>query len=122
MSKEENGIKGWELLKMISEGKIKDGDMFDVILPLTKAVACKAMYCDGKLFLVSIDGTLRITLSLYYSDKQLASFIFEKIEDTKEAKANLLDVSKAETLFEEEIARKVNEIIEKMDKGGKENE
>ena len=43
MSKEKNGIKGWELLKMISEGKIKDGDMFDVILPLTKAVACKAI-------------------------------------------------------------------------------
>lgn len=37
-------------------------------------------------------------------------------------KTELLDVSKAESPFEEEIARKVNEIIEKMDEGGKTNE
>ena len=117
MSEEKNGIKGWELLKMISEGKIKDGDTFDVIFPLTKAVACKAMYCDDKLFLIGKDGKIRITLTLYYSDRQFASFIFKKTENE-----NFLDVSKAETLFEEEIARKVNEIIEKMDEGGKTNE
>lgn len=40
-------------------------------------------------------------------------------------KTELLDVSKAETPFEEEIARKVNEILielEKLGKGEKTNE
>ena len=117
MSKEENGIKGWELLKMISEGKIKDGDTFDIISPLTKNVFDKAEYYNDKIFLIGKDGKIRITLTLYYSDRQFASFIFKKTENE-----NFLDVSKAETLFEEEIARKVNEIIKKMDKGGKTNE
>lgn len=121
MSKEKNGIKGWELLKMISEGKIKDGDTFNVIFPFGDTLMNKVIYYNDKLFLVAIDGTFRISLSLYYSDKQFASFIFEKIEniidDTKEETVSLLDVSKAESPFEEEMARKLNEIIEKMERG-----
>lgn len=122
-------IKGWELMKLISEEKIKDGDTFNVIFPFGDTLMNKVIYYNDKLFLVAIDGTFRISLSLYYSDKQFASFIFEKIEniidDTKEETVSLLDVSKAESPFEEEMARKLNEILielEKLGKGEKTNE
>ncbi len=126
---ERKKIKGWELMKLISEEKIKDGDTFNVIFPFGDTLMNKVIYYNDKLFLVAVDGTFRISLSLYYSDKQFASFIFEKIEniidDTKEETVSLLDVSKAESPFEEEIARKLNEILielAKLGKGEKTNE
>lgn len=118
MSEEKNGIKGWELLKMISEGKIEDGEVFEVISPSAGIVIGKVEYYNENLIIINERKDILVsgfTFALCYNDRQLASFIFKKIEIVKEVKANLLDVSKAETPFEEEIARKVNEIIEKMD-------
>ena len=94
---------GYEIIQMMMSEKIKNGEKFKVDGNIYEYNAGIKDFEDCDSDIITDDFFLG----------EILENTFEKVEDEIEE----IDISKAETPFEEEIARKVNEIIEKMERG-----